>query len=687
MSCPTTETLEQLALGFLEEPAPVAAHVKSCAACAARMEVLGKEHAALGAAARAVALPKIQPPRARGQYRPPFRGVRPWKPFAAAAACLLGAFVLWAAIGGSARHVPRPDAVAAVPAPERPAPVGRAPTHVLQPEAAGEAEAEAHELAAAAAEQRTRESFSTTQERRRTEEEARLVSLLKSAEAARMEPAAWPRPSAPKPETTKLLDLTFKASPEPPKVEPPRPADPRPEPAPEKPAGEVYKDVGVNPAVDTARETLSTFALDVDTASYTKIRDFLKRGMLPPREAVRVEECLNYFRYQDAPPPKGEFAVRLEAAPSPFDAEKHLLRIAILAREVKKKDRKDFVLTLVIDVSGSMAQNGRLELVKETIRFLLGQLRPTDRMGLVVFSSSARTILEATPVARQEDILRAIEPLHPEQSTNAGDGLRQGYELADRAFDSKATHRVILFSDGVANTGVTDADAILGSVREHAGKGVWLTSIGVGMGNYNDALLERLANAGNGNYYYVDDMEEARQVFGEKLLGTLEAVAIDAKVQVEFDPTTVSTFRLLGYENRHVANRDFRNDKVDAGEVGAGHRVNALYEIALKPGAEGRVVSARLRYKEPGTNEMIEAPPESLSRGQVRASAKEASPSWRLAASVAQFAEVLRESPLARRVDLQRVADEASRAAGEMDRTAETLEFLGLVRKVAELRK
>ncbi len=651
MICPTTETLEKLALGFLEDPAPAAAHAASCPACAKRLEVLGGEHAALAAAAKGVALPRLQPPRAKRPARRP-ESARPWKPFAAAAACLLGALFLWLAVRGGSEEPPpvsRPAAEVRMPAPA-------AVTVVPVELAYARSDGSSLDL--------QRRASLDDKDRAKYEAEARVVALTN----VKPEPAPAPLPA-----------LVARESPKP--VEPAKPA------VSERPAGEVYKDFGVNPAVDTSKETLSTFALDVDTASYAKIRDYLKSGALPPREAVRVEECLNYFRYLDAPPPKGEFALGLEAAPSPFDAARHLVRVAVLAREVRKKERKDFVLTLVVDVSGSMAANGRLELVKDAVEFLVGQMRPADRIGVAAYSSSARKVLETVKVGNKDAIVRSVRGLFPQDSTNVDAGLRLGYQMAAAAFDPAATNRVILFSDGVANTGATLPEEILEHLRVHADRGIWLTAIGVGMGNYNDVLLEKIANSGNGNYAYVDDLAEAQRVFGEKLLGTMEVVAIDAKAQVEFDPATVASFRLLGYENRHVANRDFRNDKVDAGEVGAGDRVTALYEVALKPEALGRVVSARLRYKEPGTNEMIELPPESLGRGQVKASARAASPSWRLAACVAQFAEVLRESPHARGIRLQDVLEEASRAAGEMDRPADAMEFVELVRKAIELKR
>jgi Ca-activated chloride channel family protein len=481
--------------------------------------------------------------------------------------------------------------------------------------------------------------------------------------------------------------------PPPPSVRPPAvPAPPKPDPKPalklpaEDPALIIVKDAGINPTVDTTKETTSTFGLDVDTASYTRIRDHLRRGELPVPEGVRVEECVNYFKYLDPAPETGTFAIRLEAAPSPFDAGKHLLRIGIKAKEIKDSERKDVVLTFVIDVSGSMQQENRLELVKRSLRELIDRLRPADRIGIVVYGSNARDVLPSTPVAQKAKIVAAIEGLHTEGSTNVEDGLRRGYTYATRDFDGKKTNRVVLCSDGVANNGVTDPDVLLKFVKDKAVEGIYLSTLGFGMGNYNDHLMERLADGGNGNYAYIDDLKEAKKIFTEKLAGMMEVVAQDAKLQVEFDPATVATFRLIGYENRHVENRDFRNDKVDAGEVGVGHHVTALYEVELKPETQGRLATVRIRYKDLALKEVVEAH-ESLGRAQVKALAVNGSASWRMAATVAMFAEILRGSPRAKGVAWASVLAEAERAARDLDQPEDAKEFVELVKKAAALRK
>ncbi|MBI4601029.1 MAG: von Willebrand factor type A domain-containing protein, partial [Planctomycetes bacterium] len=344
---------------------------------------------------------------------------------------------------------------------------------------------------------------------------------------------------------------------------------------------------GSNPFVEASSDPLSTFAVDVDTASYTVLRAYLlQRNLLPPREAIRTEELVNYFDQRYAPPPEGgpAFAVHVEVAPSPFAHEQayKLLRVGLKGREVSREKRKAASLVFVIDTSGSMRRENRLELAKDALRLLVNELDEGDSIGIVAFDREARTILEPTAASEKERILDAIGTLLPRQNTNVAAGLELGYRMANARLLKDGTNRVILISDGVANTGVTDPDAMLERVRAERERGIYLTSVGVGMGNLNDALLERLADRGNGQCVYVDRLEEARKAFVEGLTGTLEAIAKDVKIQVELDPKQVLRYRLLGYENRDVADSAFRDNKVDAGEVGAGHEVTALYELKLR---------------------------------------------------------------------------------------------------------
>ena len=406
-----------------------------------------------------------------------------------------------------------------------------------------------------------------------------------------------------------------------------------------------YKDHGTNPFIDIEDDNFSTFGMDVDTASYSVMRRYLRDGLLPPSEAVRVEEFINTFDYNYTPPVEDTFAVHFEGAPSKFGEGKRLqlLRIGIQGRVIPDTDRKDAILTFVIDISGSMEMENRLGLVKRSLKLLVDQLRPTDKVGIVVYGSNARVVLSHTGIENREYILQAINGLQVNGATNAEEGLRVGYKLALKNSKSDCINRVILCSDGVANVGQTGPDAILKAIRNYVKEGVTLTTVGFGMGNYNDVLMEQLANKGNGSYAYVDTLKEAKRVFVENLTGTLQVIAKDAKIQVEFNPKTVSRFRLLGYENRSLAHEDFRKDDVDAGEIGSGHSVTALYEIKLHENADGKLATVFIRHEDPDTYRITEVN-ETISTHQLKETFEEASSEYQLVAAIAEFAEILRES-------------------------------------------
>ncbi|HEV2851824.1 MAG TPA: von Willebrand factor type A domain-containing protein [Thermoanaerobaculia bacterium] len=410
-----------------------------------------------------------------------------------------------------------------------------------------------------------------------------------------------------------------------------------------------YKSAGVNGFEETAKDRLSTFGLDVDTASYTVARRYLSDSNLPDPRSVRVEEFVNFFDYGDAPPTRGDFAIKAEGGPSPFaqGPRYRLLRFNIRGRVVDPAKRRPAVLTFVIDISGSMDMENRLELVKRSLSLLLDQLKPTDRIGLVVYGSEARVLLE--PTNDREAVRQAIDRLHTDGATNAEAGLTLGYDVAARNFRLNASNRILLCSDGVANVGLAGPQAILGRIGREARRGIELSTLGFGMGNYNDHLMEQLADKGDGRYAYIDTIDEAKRVLVEEVTGTLQTIAKDAKVQVEFNPAVVARYRLLGYENRAIADERFRDDKVDAGEVGAGHGVTALYEIELKPGAssDGLVAALHLRYRSPEVGNQTETV-RKLYLSELARSWEQASPAFRLAASVGAFAEILRESPWAK---------------------------------------
>ncbi|MCP4660013.1 MAG: DUF3520 domain-containing protein [bacterium] len=449
-----------------------------------------------------------------------------------------------------------------------------------------------------------------------------------------------------------------------------------------------FQGYGTNPFVDTEDDRLSTFGLDVDTGSYTVVRRYLRDGHLPPADAVRVEELINYFDYGDPAPRRGDFAIHAEGAPSPFGegGRYYLLRFNLHGREVAERRRPPAILTFVVDVSGSMRRENRLGLVKQALAMLLHQLRPSDRVALVVYGSQGRVLLDHT--SDHDRIRWAIDELRPEGSTNAEEGLRLAYDLAAGQWRRGTINRVILCSDGVANVGRTSAESILSRIRRHAERGIELTTVGVGMGNYNDVLMERLADTGNGRYAYVDTLEEAQRIFVENLTGTLHTIAIEARAQVDFNPRVVARYRLLGYENRDIADERFRDDSVDAGEIGAGHTVTALYELKLHRKLERRdtLGTLHLRYGSFERSRMME-----LSRtvtGEDFARRwDDASPALRLTSLVAEFGEILKRSYWAKTGDLREVYERLRRVAAEFRGDREVADLVDLVGRAAGYRR
>jgi Ca-activated chloride channel family protein len=444
-----------------------------------------------------------------------------------------------------------------------------------------------------------------------------------------------------------------------------------------------FEGYGVNPFIDTEDDHLSTFALDVDTGSYTIARRYVTDGNLPPEDAIRVEEFVNYFDQDYAYPPEGQaFAIHIDGAPTPFaETDRYrVLRVGIQGYAVPPEARKDVSLMFVIDVSGSMDMENRLGLVKRSLELLVEQLRPTDSVGIVVYGSEARVVLEPTSGAEKGAILEAIYALQPEGSTNAEAGLRLGYQEAMRAFKPEGINRVILCSDGVANVGRTGPDSILETIKGYASEGVTLTTVGFGMGNYNDVLMEQLADDGDGFYAYVDTLKEAERLFVENLTSTLQAIAMDAKVQVDFNPEVVARYRLVGFENRAVADEDFRDDTVDAGEVGAGHSVTALYEVKLHPDAAGRIATVYLRWEDPDSYEVTELS-QDFDSGQMAESFSAASPHFQCSVVVAEYAEILRDSYWAEGSTLAGVLEEAERVSRLLPNDADVAEFVDLVRR------
>ena len=424
---------------------------------------------------------------------------------------------------------------------------------------------------------------------------------------------------------------------------------------------EQYEHLNDNPVHLASEQPVSTFSIDVDTGAYANVRRFLNDGQLPPQDAVRVEEMINYFDYQYAPPTNREtpFRVATELTQAPWNQDALLLKIGIKGFEMAASERPPVNLVFLIDVSGSMQSPDKLPLLKNAFRLLADQLTARDRVSMVVYAGSSGVVLEPTAGDQRHKIREAIDRLEAGGSTNGAEGIERAYQLAKVAHIAKGINRVVLATDGDFNVGVVSFEALVDMAERQRASGVALTTLGFGTGNYNDKLLERLADAGDGNYAYVDSLSEARKVLVSELSSTLVTIAKDVKIQVEFNPAQVLEYRLIGYENRMLAREDFNNDKVDAGEIGAGHRITALYEV-VPVGAKGRVdplrygaldtasgavrsdelANVRLRYKKPGsdTSQLLEYP---IARQSLVAAAK-ASPDLRFAASVAAFGQLLR---------------------------------------------
>ncbi len=467
---------------------------------------------------------------------------------------------------------------------------------------------------------------------------------------------------------------------------------------------ERYQHLDDNPVHLVAEQPVSTFSIDVDTGAYANVRRFLNAGQLPPQDAVRVEEMINYFDYQYAPPASRDvpFRVAAEVAPAPWNPQALLMKIGIKGFEVAAAERPPANLVFLIDVSGSMQSPDKLPLLKNAFRLLTDQLTARDRVSMVVYAGSSGVVLEPTAGDQKQKIRAAIDRLEAGGSTNGAEGIERAYQLAHGAQIKGGINRVVLATDGDFNVGVVDFEALVDMAEQQRGGGVALTTLGFGTGNYNDQLLERLADAGNGNYAYVDTLSEARKVLVSELSSTLFTIAKDVKIQVEFNPAAVLEYRLIGYENRMLAREDFNNDKVDAGEIGAGHRVTALYEV-VPVGRKGRVdplryaqpkaavelarasnelAFVRLRYKKPDADlsQLLEYP---VTQGSV-ATLDKLSPDFRFAASVAAFGQQLRGGKYVGNFGYDEIAQLARGALGE-DTEGYRREFLSLVKLAGSL--
>jgi Ca-activated chloride channel homolog len=426
-------------------------------------------------------------------------------------------------------------------------------------------------------------------------------------------------------------------------------------------------------------EALSTFSIDVDTASYSIVRRMLKEGRRPPRFAVRPEELLNYFDYGYKAPQNGEaFSVSTDLVENPYVEGKHFLRIGIQGKKLKKEERKPVCLVFLVDVSGSMQRPDKLGLVKRSLQMLLASLRQGDTVALCTYAGRVARILGPTNMDKKGEILEAIEELEAGGSTAMGSGLSLAYELAAENHVKGAVNRVIVCSDGDANVGNTQHSQLLKSIEAHRKKGITLSTVGFGMGNYKDVMMEQLADNGDGNYYYIDSINQAARVFQSEVNGTLQVIAKDVKIQLEFG-AGVQSYRLIGYENRDLKNEDFRDDKVDAGEIGAGHRVTALYELTLGA-AQKPLATVRVRYKKPEGGESSEFVQE-VAREVFDFEASSAA--FKFCVAVAGFAELLRQSPHADGWTFEMV--EAAAREGRIPSKFDRSEFLSLVEKARAL--
>jgi Ca-activated chloride channel homolog len=477
---------------------------------------------------------------------------------------------------------------------------------------------------------------------------------------------------------------------------------PEPAFAPPQPIGrDRFASLPQNGFKTVAEESVSTFSLDVDTASYSFVRASLNRNVLPQPAAVRSEEMINYFPYDYAAPRSADqpFSGNLAVFPSPWTPGRKLVRIGVKGYEIRRAVRPRANLVFLIDTSGSMNEPNKLPLVQQSLAMLLDQLRPDDSVAIVTYAGNAGTALEPTPASRKGRIRAVIDSLGAGGSTAGAEGIRQAYALAERNFDPKAVNRVILATDGDFNVGITNRNELKGFVERERGKGVFLSVLGFGMGNYNDALMQVLAQNGNGAAAYIDTVAEARKTLVEEATSTLFPIARDVKIQVEFNPATVAEYRLIGYETRMLAREDFDNDKVDAGDVGSGQTVTALYEIVpvggpraigdrryappaapvrAAPGREGEYGFLKIRYKLPrsDTSRLISAP---IDRRSEVARFVDAPADARFAAGVAAFAELLRGGRYGGRMGYDDVLRIASGARGE-DRFGYRSEFIRLVR-------
>lgn len=438
-----------------------------------------------------------------------------------------------------------------------------------------------------------------------------------------------------------------------------------------------------NDYIAVERENTSTFSIDVDKASYAMVRrNLIQSKQMPPKDAVRIEEMINYFNY-DYEQPKGNepFSIYSATARSPWNPENILVHIGIHGKELDMKDAAPSNLVFLIDVSGSMSSANKLQLLKPAFKLLVDKLRPEDRVAIVVYAGSAGLVLPSTPGNDKKTINEAIDRLQSGGSTAGGAGIKLAYQTTSENFIENGNNRVILATDGDFNVGISDTKGLEELIVEKRKEGVYLTTLGFGHGNYQDAKMETLADKGNGNYAYIDNLDEAKKVFITELTGTLYTIAKDVKIQIEFDKELVENYRLIGYENRLLANEDFHDDTKDAGELGAGHTVTALYELKMKTDSPEEILKLKLRYKLPKEDQSRYI--ETFTTGE-GPSFETASENLQFAASVAGFGMLLRGSKYSGDLTFAKVESMASAAKGD-DKNGYRKELLELIEIAKQL--
>ena len=468
---------------------------------------------------------------------------------------------------------------------------------------------------------------------------------------------------------------------------------------------ETYKEIKENSFVAVAQQPVTTFSADVDRAAYANVRRIIGYGQIPPKDAVRIEEMVNYFDYDYPAPEEGSASplrISPELAPAPWNPKHLLLRIGLQAKKIDLAKAPPSNIVFLIDVSGSMDEENKLPLLKSSFKMLLGQLRPDDKIAIVTYANGTKVALSSTSVKDKEKIIKVLDNLYASGGTSGGKGIQLAYEQAQKSFIKNGNNRIILATDGDFNIGINNTTDLEKFIEKQRESGIYMSVLGFGIGNYRDDMAETIADKGNGNYAYIDNITEAKKVLVNELSGTLFAVAKDVKLQLEFNPKYVKEYKLIGYENRMLANEDFTNDKKDAGEIGAGHTVTALYELVP---SDGKVAQSlryqsqelnekgkgnelgflKIRYKDP---KVKDAKSVEITEPLVfnKKALKETSTDYRFAASVAEFGILLRDNSNKANATYDQVIELAEGAIGK-DPEGYRKEFVRLVKSVKMLPK